>query len=42
MNSLISVATILALFALAEGSLVIAVPGLTSPAVNRGIEGSSR
>ncbi len=42
MNSLISVATLLALVAWAEGSLVVGMPGLTSPAVNRGIEGSSQ
>ena len=42
MNSLISVATILALVAWAEGSLVIAVPGLTDPMIQRGIERMSR
>ncbi len=42
MNSLLSFATLLALVAWAEGSLVIAMPGLNAPSVNRGIEGSLR
>jgi hypothetical protein len=37
MNSLITVATLLALLALSDGSLVVDLPGLTSPTVNRGI-----
>jgi hypothetical protein len=42
MNSLIPYATLFALLAWAEGSLVIALPGLNAPAVHRGIEGSLR
>ena len=38
MNSLIAFATLLALLALSDGSLVIDVPGLTAPTINRGIE----
>jgi hypothetical protein len=38
MNSLLAFAALLALLALSNGSLVIDVPSLTSPAINRGIE----
>lgn len=38
MHSLITVATILTLFALSDGSLVIDVPSLTQPTINRGID----
>jgi hypothetical protein len=38
MNSLIAFATILTLLALSDGSLVIDVPALTQPTINRGIE----
>jgi hypothetical protein len=38
MNSLITVATILTLLALSDGSLVIDVPSLSKPTVNRGVE----
>jgi hypothetical protein len=38
MNSLISIATLLAFLAWTEGALVIEVPGLTTPPINRGTE----
>jgi hypothetical protein len=38
MNSLISIAMLLAVLALTDGSLVIELPGLTAPSINRGIE----
>ncbi len=38
MQSLISVATILALIAWSEGTIVIDLPGLGNPQVHRGIE----
>jgi hypothetical protein len=38
MNSLLAFVTLLALLALADGSLTVNMPGLTGPTVNRGIE----
>jgi hypothetical protein len=38
MNSLLTVATLLALLALTDGSLVVDLPALTGPTINRGIE----
>ena len=38
MNTLISIATLLAILAWTEGALVIEVPGLTVPSINRGVE----
>jgi hypothetical protein len=38
MNSLLTVATLLTLLALTDGSLVLDLPGLTGPTINRGIE----
>jgi hypothetical protein len=38
MNSLLTVATLLALIALSDGSLIIDVPALTGPSIHRGVE----
>lgn len=38
MNSLLTMMTLLALLALTDGSLVVNLPGLTGPTINRGIE----
>jgi hypothetical protein len=37
MNSLLAFATLLALLALADGSIVIEVRGLTTPTIHRGL-----
>jgi hypothetical protein len=37
MNSLLTLATLLALIALTDGSLEIAIPGVTGPTINRGL-----
>lgn len=38
MNSLLAVAALLGLIAIADGLVVFKVPGLPTPTINRGIE----
>ena len=38
MNSLLTFVTLLTLLALTDGSLVVDLPGVTGPSINRGIE----
>jgi hypothetical protein len=38
MNSIVTYAALLAILAWTEGSLVVAIEGLTAPAVHRGLE----
>jgi hypothetical protein len=38
MNSLLTAVTLLTLLALTDGSLVVNLPGVTGPTINRGIE----
>jgi hypothetical protein len=37
-NSLLTFVTLLTLLALTDGSLVVDLPGLTGPTINRGID----